>query len=100
MCVLEIHKKVNRLSHQMGGNIFKMKNANELITSIYKELLKSKRIIRLIQKWAQGLNITEETYEKVTPLVIMKMQNKTTNSRSFSLFFWPHLMTGKSERGE
>ena len=45
--MLETYKKVNGLSHQMRGNIFKMENANELITSIYKELLKSKRIIQV-----------------------------------------------------
>ena len=45
--MLEIYKKVNGLSHQMRGNIFKIENANELITSIYKELLKSKRIIQV-----------------------------------------------------
>lgn len=34
----------------MGDNIFKMENANELITRIYKELLKSRRTIQINAK--------------------------------------------------
>ena len=62
--MLEIYKKVNGLSHQMRGNIFKMENANELITSIYKELLKSKRIIQVNSEMGWKPEETEENMKK------------------------------------
>lgn len=45
----------------MGDNIFKMENANELITRIYKELLKSRRTIQINAKMGLKPEQTEET---------------------------------------
>ena len=50
VCVCEVYKKVKGLNHRTGENIFKMENANELITRIYKELLKSRRTIQINAK--------------------------------------------------